>query len=602
MKEDIELNNDINQYKSLENIEDYFKMQTNKKRINKYIILWAIILVLITIGITIFPLFFSEEDNQAPNFGDDLIILHVNDVHCGINDKIGYDGFVLYRDELKKKYKYVITVDVGDHIQGGSLASISEGSAIIEIMNKVGFDVAILGNHEFDYGIEQLTNLEKNLTSKYICANFVYRKDKKNIFEPYKIINAGNKKIAFISVLTPLTFSKTYLSTIKDSEGNPLYDFLTGNNMQDLYDTIQNYINNIRAKKEADYIILLTHIGMKIEKYKSEELLSKLYGVDAILDGHSHQIYNTTSPDKNKKDISISQTGTKLESIGKLILKKDGSIISEIISEVPEPTDKTNSVKINRGGKERWVDKNIVDFLDSIWDKYRSELNLIFGFCDYDLIIIDEDTESNYCRYKECTLGNLITDAIKNAGNGEISILNGGAIRNNMYKGNITSAQIMEILPWFNNIVQKRITGQCILDALEFGISQLPNMSGVFPQISGITFDVDISFDSTVKIDELGMFINVTGKRRVSNVKINGVDLELDKFYNASLIEYISNGGDGYSMFSKFDIYNESLITDTDSLIHFIQYNLKGEIPIQYKDIQGRINIINNNSSYAIKD
>ena len=602
MKEDIELNNDINQYKSLENIEDYFKIQTNKKRINKYIILWAIILVLITIGITIFPLFFSEDDNQAPNSDDDLIILHVNDVHCGINDKIGYDEFVLYRDELKKKYKYVITVDVGDHIQGGSLASISEGSAIIEIMNKVGFDVAILGNHEFDYGIEQLTNLEKNLTSKYICANFVYRKDKNNIFEPYKIINAGNKKIAFLSVLTPLTFSKTYLSTIKDSEGNPLYDFLTGNNMQDLYDTIQNYINNIRAKKEADYIILLTHIGMKIEKYKSEELLSKLYGVDAVLDGHSHQIYNTTSPDKNKKDISISQTGTKLESIGKLILKKDGSIITEIISEVPEPTDKTNSVKINRGGKERWVDKNIVDFLDSIWDKYRSELNLIFGFCDYDLIIIDEDTESNYCRYKECTLGNLITDAIKNAGNGEISILNGGAIRNNMYKGNITSAQIMEILPWFNNIVQKRITGQCILDALEFGISQLPNMSGVFPQISGITFDVDISFDSTVKIDELGMFINVTGKRRVSNVKINGVDLELDKFYNASLIEYISNGGDGYSMFSKFDIYNESLITDTDSLIHFIQYNLNGEIPLQYKDIQGRINIINNNASYAIKD
>ena len=602
MKEDIELNKDINQYKSLENLEDALKLQTNKKRITKYIILCIIILMLIIIGIIIFHIFFSEDDNQAPNLDDDLIILHVNDVHCGINDTIGYDGFVLYRDELKKKYKYVITVDVGDHIQGGILGSISEGSAIIEIMNKVGFDVTILGNHEFDYGIEQLTNLEKNLTSKYICANFVYRKNKENIFKPYKIINAGNKKIAFISVLTPLTFSKTYLSSIKDNDGNPLYDFLTGNNVQELYDTIQNYINSIRAKNEADYIILLTHIGMKIEKYKSEELLSKLYGVDAILDGHSHQIYNTTSPDKNKKDISISQTGTKLESIGKLILKKDGSIISEIISEVPEPTDKTNSVKINRGGKERWVDKNIVDFLDSIWDKYRSELNLIFGFCDYDLIIIDEDTESNYCRYKECTLGNLITDAIKNAGNGEISILNGGAIRNNMYKGNITSAQIMEILPWFNNIVQKRITGQCILDALEFGISQLPNMSGVFPQISGITFDVDISFDSTVKIDELGMFINVTGKRRVSNVKINGVDLELDKFYNASLIEYISNGGDGYSMFSKFDIYNESLITDTDSLIHFIQYNLKGEIPIQYKDIQGRINIINNNSSYAIKD
>ena len=602
MKEDIELNKDINQYKSLENLEDALKLQTNKKRITKYIILCIIILMLIIIGIIIFHIFFSEDDNQAPNLDDDLIILHVNDVHCGINDTIGYDGFVLYRDELKKKYKYVITVDVGDHIQGGILGSISEGSAIIEIMNKVGFDVTILGNHEFDYGIEQLTNLEKNLTSKYICANFVYRKNKENIFKPYKIINAGNKKIAFINVLTPLTFSKTYLSSIKDNDGNPLYDFLTGNNVQELYDTIQNYINSIRAKNEADYIILLTHIGMKIEKYTSEILLSNLYGVDAVLDGHSHQIYNTTSLDKNKKDISISQTGTKLESIGKLILKKDGSIISEIISEVPEPRDKTNSIKINRGGKERWVDKNMVDFIDNLWDKYTSELNILFGFCNFDLIIIDEDTKSNYCRYKECTLGNLITDAIKDAGNGEISILNGGAIRNNMYKGNITRVIIMEILPWFNNIVQKRITGQCILDALEFGTSHLPIISGTFPQISGITFDVDVSFNSTVKTDELGMFLNVTGKRRVSNVKINGVDLELDRFYKASLIEYISNGGDGYSMFSKFDIYNESLMTDTDSLIHFIQYNLNGEIPLQYKDIQGRINIINNNASYAIKD
>ena len=126
----------------------------------------------------------------------------------------------------------------------------------------------------------------------------------------------------------------------------------------------------------------------------------------------------------------------------------------------------------------------MVDFIDIVWDEYRNELNILYGFCNYDLIIMPEDgdTHSIFCRYKECTLGNLITDAIKNLGNGEISILNGGSVRNNMYKGNLTRGQIIEILPWFNNIVQKRISGQCILDALEFGISKLPILlSGGFP-------------------------------------------------------------------------------------------------------------------------
>ena len=598
----MEPNKDIKEYKSLEIVDDYLKSTSNKKRITKYLIFVAIILTLIIIAIILFFILNSKDDNdnKTSNLNeDDIIILHMNDVHCSANNTIGYDGYVLYRDEIKKKYKYVITVDVGDHIQGGTLGSISDGTAIIKIMNKVGFDIAILGNHEFDYGIEQLNNLEENISTKYICANFLYRKNKTNIFEPYKIIKAGNKTIAFISVLTPLTFSKTYLSTIKDSEGNPLYDFLAGNNAQDLYDTIQNYINNIRTKKQADYIILLTHIGMKIEQYTSEGLLSKLYGIDAVLDGHTHKIYNTTTPDKNKTEIRITQTGSKLESIGKLILKNDGSIISEIINEVPEPTDKTNSVKKERGGKVRWADKNMSEFIDNIWDEYRSVLNILYGFCDFDLIVIaeGEDSHSTYCRYKECNLGNLISDAIKNVGNGELTILNGGSIRNNMYKGNLTRGKIIDILPWFNNIVQKNITGQCILDALEFGVSKLPILAGIFPQVSGITYDVDISFDSTVKVDDSGMFINVTGKRRVSNVKINEVELEPDKFYNASLVEYIANGGDGYSMFSKFDIYNETLITDTDALSNFILNDLEGKIPPKYKDFQGRININNKHDS-----
>ena len=538
----------------------------------------------------------SIKSRNLQELSDDIVILHINDVHCGVNNTIGYDGLVLYRDILEKEYKNIITVDVGDHIQGDILGSLSDGNAIINIMNKVGFDVVILGNHEFDYGIEQLNKLGKNITSKYTCANFCYRKNKTSIFQPYKIIEKGDKKIAFIGVLTPVIFSTSFLSTVKDSDGELLYDLLTGNNTQELYDTIQNYINEIRNDKKADYVILLTHIGMKEEKYTSDDLLSKLENVDAILDGHTHKIYNVTSKDKNGKDIYIAQTGTKLQSIGKLIIKTDGTFTSEIISEVPEPNNKTNATTIFRNKANRWVNKDMNAFIDNAWNEYYDDLNLIYGHFNYDLIIRPEgstDSSSIYCRYKECTLGNLISDAIKEAGNGEIAILNGGSIRNNMYKGNLTRSQIIQILPYFTSIVVKRLTGQCILDTLEFGVSKLPEPSGGFPQVSGITYDVDTSFNSTVLTDDNGIFKNVTGKRRVSNVKINGENLDLNKTYNTCLREYMAQGGDGYSMLAEFDVASDTLYTDTDALCNFIYKNLNGEIPEKYKDYQGRINMIN---------
>ena len=549
---------------------------------------------------------YTNNLRNMEDLSDDIVIIHVNDVHCGLNDTIGYDGYKLYKDELKEKYKNVITVDVGDHIQGGTLGAISDGSAIIKLLNELEFDVAILGNHEFDYGIEQLLQLNKSITSTYICANFCYRKNKTKIFEPYKIIERGGKKVAFIGVLTPLTLSKTYLSSIVDDDGNLVYDFLAGNDAKDLYDTIQEYIDEIRNEKKADYVILLTHLGMAAEQYTSEGLLSNLKNVDAILDAHTHKIYNTTSKDKDGKVIHITQTGTKLARVGLLILKNDGTIISENIDEIPEPSNeiKANAKQVFRASKDRWVDKSISEFIDNMWDEYKEELSIIIGHSDFDLIVKVENDEAILmeCRFQECTLGNLVADALKEAGNGEISIINGGSVRNDMKKGDLTRGQVIDVLPWFNNIVQKRMSGQTILDALEFGVSKLPQISGGFPQVSGITFDVDSSINSTVVTDEIGMFLNVTGKRRVSNVKINEEDLNLSRIYNVSLIEFMAGGGDGYSMLAKYSVSNESLITDTDALCLFIENNLNGNIPQKYEKYQGRINIYNRSNTSPMPD
>ena len=167
---------------------------------------------------------------------NDIIILHTNDVHCGVQDTIGYDGLMLYKKQLMlykkqllKKYNNVMLVDAGDHIQGGTMGLITNGEAIIEIMNKLEYEVATLGNHEFDYGIEQLETVEKLLNCSYISSNYCFKKNKTSIYPPTKIIEKGGKKIGFIGVATPQTLSKTYLITIVDDKGELVYDFLTEN-------------------------------------------------------------------------------------------------------------------------------------------------------------------------------------------------------------------------------------------------------------------------------------------------------------------------------------------------------------------------------------
>ena len=532
---------------------------------------------------------------KLEEYEEDIAIIHINDVHCGFNDTIGYDGFALYRNELKKKYKNIITIDVGDHVQGGTLGAISNGEAIIKIMNKIGFNISILGNHEFDYGIKQLIKFDKTITSRYTCANFCYHKNKSTIFEPYKIMEIGNKKIAFISVITPYTFYKSSLFNIKDSNGEPIYDFLSGNHTQELYDKIQKYINEVKLKG-ANYVIILSHLGMGgKEPYSSDLFLSKLEGIDIILDGHTHLVYNSILKDKNGNNVYITQAGTKLQSIGILILKKDGSIITKIINEVPIPNNKTGAKIIKRGKKKRWVDSEMNEFINNIWNDYKDELNINIGYSDFDLIISNGDAHTVICRIKECTIGDIATDAIKEVLNAEISIITGGSFRSNINKGNITRGDIINIMPFFNNIVVKKIKGKDILDALELGVSKLPNFSSGFLQVSGITFDVDIKVESPVKINEKGMLEGINGTRRVSNVKINGKNIELNKVYKVSFSDYLSNGGGGYMMFSKYEVFNESLITDTDAISLFIKNNLNSIISKKYKQPQSRINITGNN-------
>ena len=535
----------------------------------------------------------TKERNPSRNLqelSDDIIILHTNDVHCGIMNNIGYDGLMLYKNELKKKYKNIITVDIGDHIQGETIGFISKGEDIITIMNKIEYDVATLGNHEFDYGVEQLEVCKNKLNCGYICANYCLRSTKEPIYDPYKIIERGGKKIAFIGVATPQTFTRTFLHNILDANNNTYYDFLIENNGKELYDKVQGYINEVK-KKGADYVIILAHLGNGGDdqyEFTSDGLLANLEGVDAMLDGHTHLVYNQTSKDKNGKDIPLTQTGTKLKNIGVLKITTNGIITSELINKVPQPENETNALNTSRG----WVDKEMKEFLEAIMESHTEELNEVIGTLDFDMIINSEPDDSLDTQIggnQEVSLGDLITDAIRDVGKGEISLINTGSIRADLFKGNIKLGDIFEILPFNDDIVVKELPGSVILDALEFGVMHLPNKSYLFPQVSGINFKIDTSINSSVEVDVRGKFLGVNGERRVYDVKVGNETLEENKKYRMSFDIFIAGGGFGYEMFSKYEVIESISSTINQALITYIKETLKGIIPERYKESQNRI-------------
>ncbi len=432
------------------------------------------------------------------------------------------------------------------------------------------------------------------LNCDYICANYCLTKDKKPIYDPYKIVPAGNKKIAFIGVATPQTLTRTFLHEILDEDNNMKYDILTGNNGQELYTTIQKYIYEVKSQG-ADYVIILAHMGNGGDaqyEFTGDGLLANLEGVDAMLDGHTHLVYSQTSKDKNGKNIPLAQTGTKLNNIGVLKIATNGVITSELIQSIPTPDDKSNILNTSRG----WVDKEMNEMLEAIVGLHSVELNQIIGTVDFDMIINSEpggSSKTQISREKEVSLGDLVADAIRDIGKGEISMINEGSIRADLFEGDITYQDVLDVLPFSADIIVKNVPGKTILDALELGMMHLPGKSSIFTQVSGITFDVNVNINSSVELDPSGMFLGVKGKRRVHNVMVGKKRLDLNKKYRVSFDNYIAGGGDGFTMFSPYEEIESTSNTDNQAFITYIKDKLNGKIPEEYRNSSNRIIIQN---------
>ena len=524
----------------------------------------------------------AEEADAAASNG--VVILYTNDVHCAIDTNIGYAGVAAYEKAYEDAGYDVLLVDCGDAVQGAAVGTLSTGEYIVDIMNEVGYDVATIGNHEFDYGMDRFNELVEMAEYPYVSANFTDLEGN-TILSPYAVLEAGGYSIAFVGASTPETFSKSTPTYFQDEEGNFIYSFCGGNDGADLYAAVQAAVDDARAEG-ADYVVVLSHLGTEASSvpFTSTDLIANTSGIDVVLDGHSHSVWEMEiEQNKDGEDVVMSSTGTQLTALGSLTIDAEGNLATQLHTETIFQDDETAA------------------FIDGIEAQYADTLATVVATSDVDLTIYDPtetDADGNpirLIRSQETNLGDLCADAYRAISGADIAFVNGGGIRDSIPAGDITYEQIIAVHPFGNALCVVEATGQEILDALEMSVRHVPDETGGFLQVSGLTFEVNTSVESSVVVDDADMFVEVAGDRRVQNVLVGGEPIDPEATYTLASHNYmLKSGGDGYTMFADNVLLQDEVMLDNQVLINYITESLGGVVGEEYSDPygQGRITFV----------
>ena len=504
---------------------------------------------------------------------DDIIILYENDVHCAVE---GYSKLAAMKKELSETYTNVGVVSVGDFVQGGTLGAVSKGEYIVNLMNKVGYDAIALGNHEFDYQLPRLNELNAMSNTKFISCNFQKIGEDKSYFEPYTIVSYGSVDIAYIAITTPETISSSSPAQFKNDKGEMIYTF----NESKLYDIVQTNINAAETAG-ADYVIALSHIGYDESGNLADitDVIENTDGFDVVLDAHSHSVIEEkVIKDKSGDDVLLTSTGTKFEYIGKLTIK-NGAFDTELVE--VESYTKTDPV----------VDAYITE----INENYAQLGNRKIGESKVEFITHDKDG-NRLVRNAETNLGDFCSDALRVMTGADISFVNGGGLRAPMESGDITFNDIFSVFPFNNQIVTAEISGQILIDFLEMAVMNYPEEDGSFPHMSGVTFSVNKSIPTSVKVDANGFFEKVDGAYRVYNVKVldktSGEYKALDpngKYVIAGFNYFLLDFGGGMTMFKDAKILDAEGTLDVELLENYIVEHLGGVIGEEYAEVKPNI-------------
>ena len=504
---------------------------------------------------------------------DTVVILYENDVHCAVE---GYSKLAAMKNELLETHTNVGVVSVGDFVQGGTLGAVSKGEYIVNLMNKVGYDAIALGNHEFDYQLPRLNELNAMSNTKFISCNFQKIGEDKSYFEPYTIVSYGNVDVAYIAITTPETINSSSPAQFKNDKGELIYTF----NESKLYDIVQTNINAAETAG-ADYVIALSHIGYDESGNLADitDVIENTDGFDVVLDAHSHSVIEEkVIKDKSGDDVLLTSTGTKFEYIGKLTIK-NGAFDTELVE--VESYTKTDPV----------VDAYITE----INENYAQLGNRKIGESKVEFITHDKDG-NRLVRNAETNLGNFCSDALRVMTGADMSFVNGGGLRAPMEAGDITFNDIFSVFPFNNQIVTAEISGQILIDFLEMAVMNYPEEDGSFPHMSGVTFSVNKSIPTSVKVDANGFFEKVDGAYRVYNVKVldktSGEYKALDpngKYVLAGFNYFLLDFGGGMTMFKDAKILDAEGTLDVELLENYIVEHLGGVIGEEYAEVKPNI-------------
>ncbi len=484
----------------------------------------------------------------------DLFIVHTNDVHGrimeGEDGSVGYSKFSTLIDMARSITDNILLLDAGDTFHGTNLANMFYGQSVAEIMDIVGYDAMVPGNHDFNYGAGRLEEIaswaEDNATFRILCAN-ITDSDGYLVFQPYQVYDFNGFKVCVLGLSTPDTKTKSHP---KNTEG---LDFIS----DAVIDNAQYAID--LANELCDYVVVLGHLGVVPDGESgitSTYVCENLDGIDLFVDGHSHTVMDGGEMVNGTLIVS---TGQYMNNIGVVqIHVKDG--VGTIADAFLIPAEDV----LNPADSEFFASLGISEIpsnpeVDQYVDEKNAELDAVLATVVAN-IPMDLNGERAYVRTMKTNLAKLITDAMTAESGADFTIVNGGGIRASLQAGPVTLGDINNVLPFTNTLTVCEISPADIYAALEHGYSMLPEQNGAFSQT-----DLKVVYSAKAPAGE-----------RIKRVYLGDQLLDpsdTETMYKVATNDFMAAGGDGYTMFGR-------VITEGPMLNEvFISY-LEGLYPI----------------------
>lgn len=523
---------------------------------------------------------------EAKPLDGKTVILHSNDVHGAIDL---YAAMASLKADYEAQGAEVILADAGDYSQGTVYVSVNKGADAVTMMNATGYDVATIGNHEFDYGYAQLAENMKAAKFKVLCAD-VLGADGKTIFDANTIIEKGGVKIGFFGLETPEAQTKANPKLIEGLK------FLAGKDGKELYACAAEQVAALK-EQGADIVVCLAHLGVdeSSEPYTSYDLAKNVKGIDFIIDGHSHTVM-TAGPNKE----AIQSTGTAFANIGVITIDNaTKKIVGNELKAVWHTEENADGKSVTvvdyktRDEKVAAAAKAIIDPIDKAYgEKFavsKVELN--------------GAKAPNGNRDSETNLGDLITDAmlwkirtqatVSVPAENVVAITNGGGIRATVKAGDVTKKDINTVLPFGNTLAVVYVTGAELLEALEASTYCTPESLGGFPQVAGVTFTVKTyeEYDANPDPYPKSTYYGPKSIQRVTIDNVNGKTFDPTATYAVVTNNFVAGGGDTYYAFAAATNQFDTGLPLDEVVMEYITKELKGVIGETYAEPAGRITV-----------